>query len=84
LASLNVLPGERTVKSTLPAMVCGLSRLPEPKTTIAARGALRLSVDTEACDEKLLVESRVRSESLLRTRICCVSFANRSAKASVR
>ncbi len=41
-----------------------LSRLPAPKTTTAARGELRLNVDTEACDEKVLLTMRVRSELL--------------------
>src|SRR5687767_9251525 len=61
-------------------MFWGLSRLPAPNTTIAARGELRLSVEIEACDEKLLDCMRVRSESFERTRMWLVSLARMSGE----
>src|SRR5262245_5486296 len=66
----------RTAKSTF-AFVPGIdSRLAAPKTTIAPRGALRLRVDTEACDENELAMSRALSESLKRTRTYWRSLAS--------
>src|SRR5690349_19234939 len=49
---------------------------PEPASTTAARDELRLSVETEAWEEKRFVTSRVRSESLNLRRANCLSLAS--------
>src|SRR3954467_10359036 len=59
LRSAKLPPGALTAKSILAEALAARSKLPEPKTTTAAAGALRLKVETDACDEKLLLIKRV-------------------------
>src|SRR5689334_22172948 len=66
----------RSAMSTLAAEPWDRETAPAPAIRMAARVEFRLSVETEACDEKRFDTRRVRSESLYRRRANCLSFAS--------
>ncbi len=68
LRSSNVSGNDFTAKSTLASSPSALSSEDAPGKITAPRAELRLTVETEACDEKRLVTRIVRSELLKRRR----------------